>query len=115
MSNRKALWFKRKSYGWGWYPASWQGWFVTFAYVVLVVLASLTIDSISPMREVVFTFVLPVVLLTLAFIRIAYRKGEAPKWQWGRKDRGLIGVALFVIAMGIVGTYFLYKFQGTLV
>ncbi|MCX6717702.1 MAG: hypothetical protein NTU76_03445 [Candidatus Taylorbacteria bacterium] len=22
------LWFKRKTYGWGWVPSSWEGWFV---------------------------------------------------------------------------------------
>jgi hypothetical protein len=22
-------WFRRKSFGWGWSPASWQGWLVT--------------------------------------------------------------------------------------
>jgi hypothetical protein len=113
MKNVKKLWFKKKRYGWGWYPSSWQGWLVTVAYVSLVTASSLTIDDDSPVREVVFTFVLPAVLSTLAFMRIAYKKGEAPGWQWGRKDRGLIGAAVFILAMGIMGTYFLYRFQNT--
>jgi hypothetical protein len=77
------FWFKRKLYGWGWYPASWQGWLITAVYVVVIVSASMTIDDNSPTREVVFTFILPVVICTILFIRIAYRTGEKPRWQWG--------------------------------
>jgi drug/metabolite transporter (DMT)-like permease len=82
--NPKNLWFKRKLYGWGWTPVTWQGWLATLVYVGLAVLFALTIDENSPPQEVVFTFVIPVVLLTIAFIRVAYKKGESPRWQWGR-------------------------------
>lgn len=80
------IWFKRKKFGWGWTPATWQGWLLTFAYVGLIALCALTIDENSPASEVAFTFVLPVLLLTAVFIRIAYKKGEKPRWQWGRTD-----------------------------
>jgi hypothetical protein len=79
----KKLWFKRKWFGWGWRPSSWEGWLVTLAYLILVVLFALTIDDTSPTREVIFTFVLPVALLTIAFLRIAYKTGEKPRFQWG--------------------------------
>ncbi len=86
--NPEGYWFKRKLYGWGWTPATWQGWSIIFLYLVLVILLALTIDKNSPGKEVMFTFVLPVVLLTIALIRVCYRKGEKPKWQWGiSKDR----------------------------
>lgn len=52
-------------------------------YIVLVVAFALTIDEDSPAREVVFTFLLPIALLTTALIRICYKKGETPRWQWG--------------------------------
>ncbi len=29
-------WFKRKTYGWGWTPVSWQGWLVTLGLVVVI-------------------------------------------------------------------------------
>jgi len=76
-------WFKRKIYGWGWTPVTWQGWVTTIIYLALIILFSLTVDKTSPAREVMFTFILPVILLTVAFIRIAFKKGEKPKWQWG--------------------------------
>lgn len=85
-NNPQGYWFKRKLYGWGWTPATWQGWVITLSYVILVILFSLTIDKASPDREVVFTFILPFVLLTVTFICILYKKGEKPRWQWGQKD-----------------------------
>lgn len=81
------LWFKRKCYGWGWYPSTWQGWAITGAYVAIILAAGLTIDEASPVREVAFTFVMPIVLATAAFIRICYRKGEKPRWQWGEDKK----------------------------
>jgi hypothetical protein len=81
--NPQGYWFKRKLYGWGWTPATWQGWVITCIYIGLVILFSLTIDENSPTREVIFTFVLPIFLLTVSFIRIAYKKGEKPGWRWG--------------------------------
>jgi hypothetical protein len=29
-------WFRAKAYGYGWVPASWQGWLVTMAFMVLI-------------------------------------------------------------------------------
>lgn len=84
--NPQKLWFKRKLYGWGWTPATWQGWLITFLYVVLLFLFALTIDENSSSREIIFTFFLPLVILTSTLIRIAYKKGEKPRWQWGRNN-----------------------------
>ena len=81
--NPEGYWFKRKLYGWGWTPSSWQGWLIVSLYVFLIIIFSLTIDENSPLQEIMFTFVLPVVLLTVALVRIAYKKGEKPKWMWG--------------------------------
>jgi len=82
-NNPKGYWFKAKLYGWGWVPAKWQGWAVIGVWLALVIFFALTIDKNSPSREVVFTFVLPVLFLTVLLIRICYRKGEKPRWRWG--------------------------------
>ncbi|MEK7612284.1 MAG: hypothetical protein AAB407_03005 [Patescibacteria group bacterium] len=79
----KKIWFKRKQYGWGWYPVTWQGWTVIAAYVSLIFFFAGTIDRNSPVREVAFTFLIPVAALTVMLIRVCYRTGEKPKWQWG--------------------------------
>lgn len=82
-NNPEGYWFKRKLYGWGWTPARWQGWLVIAVYLVAVLLFALTIDKNSPTREIVFTSVLPILILTITLIRICYKKGEKPRWQWG--------------------------------
>lgn len=80
--NPKGYWFKRKAFGWGWTPATWQGWIIGIYLAIILLLAS-TIDELSSQREVMFMLVLPLVILTTTFIRIAYLKGESPKWSWG--------------------------------
>jgi len=81
----KRLWFKRKTHGWGWYPVTWQGWVVTLSYLAFVVISAYTVDEHSPTQKVIVMFILPVTLLTIIFIRIAYMTGERPRWQWGKK------------------------------
>lgn len=85
--NPEGYWFKAKLYGWGWDPATWQGWLVVLGYVFAITLFALTIDENSPNRESVFTFILPTVLLTITLFRICYNKGEKPHWQWGSGDK----------------------------
>ncbi|PIR54143.1 hypothetical protein COU75_02410 [Candidatus Peregrinibacteria bacterium CG10_big_fil_rev_8_21_14_0_10_42_8] len=81
--NPKRYWFKAKLYGWGWVPVKREGWLVLAVYIALVLAFALTIDEQSPPEEVMFTFLLPLLLLTGALIRICYRTGEKPRWQWG--------------------------------
>ena len=52
-------------------------------YIIAVLAFTLTIDEDSPANEVVFTGLLPITLLTITLIRICYKKGEKPRWQWG--------------------------------
>jgi hypothetical protein len=81
--NPKGYWFKRKLYGWGWTPVTWQGWVVIIFYVALVCAFAFTVNETSPKEEVLFTAILPITLLTITLIRICYRKGEKPGWVWG--------------------------------
>lgn len=79
-------WFKRKLYGFGWYPATWQGWLVMAAYVYTVVKVFLLIDKGShSVSDTLEGFVFPFVFLTVALLFVCYKKGEKPKWQWGKR------------------------------
>lgn len=82
-----SLWFKRKTYGWGWTPMTWQGWVVTLVYVGLLLLFAAMIDESSSRKEILLGFFLPALILTTALIRICYKKGETPRWQWGREEK----------------------------
>lgn len=81
--NPERLWFKRKLYGWGWTPATWQGWGVTLLYIILVLMVAFSVDENSATHELVFKFFIPLVILSVTFFRIAYTMGEKPRWQWG--------------------------------
>lgn len=82
----KKLWFKRKWYGWGWYPVTWQGWAVVGIYVGLVAVILVNIDLYHGAKEIFSNVVLTIVILTGFLIYICYKKGETPKWQWGKKE-----------------------------
>ncbi len=89
MSQSEKLWFKRKLYGWGWTPSSWQGWAVTFIYIPIVIFLLLIREESVPGNpdsgSNFLVFGLPFTVLTALFVFIAYKKGESPKWQWGKK------------------------------
>ncbi len=85
--NPQQRWFKRKIWGWGWVPVTWQGWLTTLAYAALAsFLALMREESIAGDPDSGSNFLvlgLPFILLTAAFVSIAYWKGERPAWQWG--------------------------------
>lgn len=74
------LWFKRKWYGWGWTPSSWEGWAVTGFFLAVVILIALTFTSETSVLEAIGSLAVPVLLL----IATCYMTGESPRWQWGR-------------------------------
>ena len=87
-NNNKKFWFKRKRYGWGWYPISWEGWFILAIYVVLMVKQFIDVDKMSHSNsDTLIGFALPFIVSTSLLIAICYWKGEPPRWQWGEKDK----------------------------
>ena len=85
--NPEHYWFKRKIWGWGWVPATWQGLLTTLVYVGLILLTVLNREESIPGNpdsgSNFLVLGLPIILLTVTFIFIVYKKGERPKWQWG--------------------------------
>ncbi len=85
--NPQGFWFKRKLFGWGWTPAKWQGWCIILAYIVLILALVLSKEKDIPGNpdsgSNFLIFALPVIVLTVLLIIVAYKKGEKPKWQWG--------------------------------
>lgn len=85
--NPQQYWFKAKLYGWGWTPATWQGWLVISVYAALIVIMSLLREDSIPGNpdsgSNFLVFALPIILLTALLIFICYKKGEKPRWQWG--------------------------------
>ncbi len=82
----KKIWFKRKAYGWGWTPSTWQGWAVLGVWFALMLTVSFSVEDNAPLKDVWLTFLTPVILLTLLLIGVCYKYGEKPRWQWGNDN-----------------------------
>lgn len=89
MDNIKSnkLWFRSKTYGYGWTPCSWQGWVVLGLYITSCLTIFIQIDrsGISD-NEVLVNFVPPFISITFFLIVVCLFKGEKPGWRWGRKE-----------------------------
>lgn len=80
--NPKGYWFKRKLYGWGWIPATWEGWLTTLIFVIAIVFVVQEIVEKHGMG-VTWGYWTTFALLIILLFLIGYKKGERPKWQWG--------------------------------
>ena len=78
---KNKIWFVNKTYGYGWTPATWEGWLVLLIWLIIFIPLTLTI------KDNWILGLSGVFLLTGLLIYICYKKGEKPHWQWGkRKD-----------------------------
>lgn len=85
MNENKKRWFKRKTYGWGWTPATWEGWVVLAIYLFIMFGFSYINHTEAPDGNLMIGFGFPFIILTPVLIWICYKKGESPKWQWGKR------------------------------
>jgi hypothetical protein len=81
----KKLWFRAKTYGWGWFPATWQGWGILILFVLyelfLTLLIGKSLDSRAGVTSLIFLTLLAISILLV----ICYKFGETPHWSWGEK------------------------------
>ncbi len=82
----KKLWFKNKRYGYGWTPATWEGWVTMAVYFLIIISMFRGIDADSHSgSDTLIGFSLPFIVLTIVLLVIARVKGEKPEWRWGDK------------------------------
>lgn len=83
----KNLWFKRKRYGYGWVPVTWQGWLTVAIFVVVISVSAVFIEYQNVESVLSMSLYLIFVLVaSLVLVIISYKKGPKPKWRWGRGD-----------------------------
>lgn len=82
--DKKDLWFRRKTYGWGWCPCSWKGWLVIFIWAIIFAISITGIEKND--HELGKNFAV-IFIITAILLGICYKKGEKPKWQWGKNGR----------------------------
>lgn len=91
--NPEEYWFKRKVFGWGWAPATWQGWATTLIFVGFVIWNAVHLSAraeagIELSQQEMTDFFLRIGIATLALIVIAWKTGESPRWMWGFPKKG---------------------------
>ena len=79
------LWFRRKRFGWGWTPATWEGWLSTAIFLGAIYWNARRFGLAAQTgKETKSTeFILESILMVIVFIFVCYKKGEKPVWQWG--------------------------------
>ena len=80
--NPNHYWFRRKIYGWGWVPATREGWLVVVALVAFLGFDSF-VFSVNPANNSPELFILEILLAIGIVVCIGYLKGEKPAWRWG--------------------------------
>jgi hypothetical protein len=82
-------WFKPKSYGYGFFPVSWEGWLCTFGLVVIILLSGFSNDiftEIEPSPQNAVRFLLDIFIFAALATYLFEKKMKEPlKWRWGRR------------------------------
>ena len=80
-----SLWFKRRRYGYGWTPVTWQGWTTVGGFLAIVLVVAFLAENAETdgLRWVYLNFMFAAALL---LIGISFSKGPSPKWRWGKSD-----------------------------
>ena len=81
----KKYWFRNKTYGWGWYPASIEGWICMIVFGVALTLSVLVSSQVTNTEEE-FTLVLlaSTFIEVIILLAICYKTGEPLRWRWGK-------------------------------
>ena len=88
MSKQTKYWFKSKPLGWGWYPATWQGWSILLFYLFLVITNFRHVNSVTnSVNGSLLSIVPETFILTILLIIICHATGEKPEWRWGGKAK----------------------------
>jgi len=76
----KQYWFKRKRFGWGWTPTTWQGWMVIALFTIFVLFGVALVKNAQILTGILCWVTATVILTAGSLLR-----GPKPKWRWGWK------------------------------
>lgn len=85
---KRPIWFVRKTYGYGWTPATWQGWVIIAVWVCLIIWNYIWIkqSTLASGEDFLRSYIPSTVILVVALLVVTWLTGERPRWQWGKKD-----------------------------
>lgn len=78
---KNKLWFKRKTYGYGWTPVTWKGWLFTVVWIIALYFTLARIDY-GWLKNLLIL----IIMIGILFF-VCYKKGEKPRWQWGKENK----------------------------
>ena len=79
---KKDYWFPAKRYGWGWgFPSVWQGWVTLLLYLGAISLSG----YVFPPADMITSFILSTLVISVLLLAVCWIKGEPPKWRWGKR------------------------------
>lgn len=82
---QKKLWFKAKTYGWGWTPCTWQGWASLVIFVVGLISEGVSFGTLVDAGIIApWGFLLRIAILVTLFLIVCYTNGEKSRWRWGK-------------------------------
>lgn len=85
--NKNKYQMKRRRFGYGWTPVTWQSW-VFIALQLVIIFAAITFLPQKPAQPTIgelvsFFAIVSSVIASLAIFSL--KTGPKPKWRWGRK------------------------------
>lgn len=78
----KSYWFRRRRYGYGWRPITWQGWLATLLTLISILLSGAFV-SLFPTQSVSWYSIIQISISVIMLIMLCNASGPSPKWQWG--------------------------------
>ncbi|HXV26687.1 MAG TPA: hypothetical protein VD862_01530 [Candidatus Paceibacterota bacterium] len=88
-------WFKARFFGWGWYPATWQGWAVLAVWGLWL---ALLIVLVNPEADPLL-WITGLLGSVGVLIGICWKKGERPSWRWAGEPASAGSVLLRALAI----------------
>lgn len=88
MANNNDYWMKRRRYGWGWVPITWQGWLFTLLQTVILLIAASQIPRrpAQPSKEQLMRLIITLLCVSISLVLVGSRTGPKPHWRWGKND-----------------------------
>ena len=86
--NPKNYWFKRRRYGYGWFPVKWQGWLSVVVFLAAAIGTAFVVLPPKPQQPdaaQLSVFLGGLAIYVLAIIAVGITKGPVPHWRWGKK------------------------------
>ncbi len=79
-------WFRPKRYGYGATPVTWQGWALTIAAVLAIVMATVRLTALSA-DSLSFWILVAIDAVVIAALLVVGRRKTEGEWRWRWGDR----------------------------